>query len=122
MLETWRDDVVRARPAAAVSVANYLRDPVAMVRAAGGDFARAATANKLVDRAGERHAFESRLAELGGEADDDAVPYKQIKLKDYLREVDPGADNGPIGIVTVAGTIVDGEAGPDARAVTASPN
>ena len=112
MLETWRDDVVRARPAAAVSVANYLRDPVAMVRAAGGDFARAATANKLVDRAGERHAFESRLAELGGEADDDAVPYKQIKLKDYLREVDPGADNGPIGIVTVAGTIVDGEAGP----------
>jgi protease-4 len=112
MLETWRDDVTRARPAAAVAVGNYLRDPVAMVRAAGGDFARAATANKLVDRAGERHAFESRLAQLGGKNDDGAIPYKQIKLKDYLREVDPGAGNGPIGIVTVAGTIVDGKAGP----------
>jgi protease-4 len=112
MLETWRDDVSRARPAAAVSVANYLRDPVAMVRAAGGDFARAATANKLVDHAGERHAFNRRLAELGGEEDDSAIPYRQIKLKDYLREVDPGAGSGPIGIVTVAGTIVDGKAGP----------
>ena len=46
MLETWRDDVGRARPAAARSIDAYLRDPVAMVRAAGGDFARAALARQ----------------------------------------------------------------------------
>jgi len=112
MLETWRDDVRRARPAAAQSIDAYLRDPVAVVRAAGGDFARAALAGKLIDRAAERHAFNARLAELGGSVDHDAVPYRRIKLADYVRDLDPGSSRGPIGVVTVAGTIVDGEAGP----------
>ncbi len=112
LLETWRDDVRRARPAAAGSIDTYLRDPVAMVRAAGGDFARAALANKLIDRAGERHAFNARLAELGGSVDDNAIPYRQIKLGDYVRELDPGSTSGPIGVVTIAGTITDGKAGP----------
>ena len=112
MLEAWRDDVGRARPAAAKSIDAYLRDPVAMVRAAGGDFARAALAGKLIDRAAERHAFNARLAELGGSVDDDAVPYRRIKLADYVRAIDPAAARGPIGVVTVAGTILDGEAGP----------
>jgi len=112
MLETWRDDVHRARPAAARSIDAYLRDPVAAVRAAGGDFARAALAGKLIDHAAERHAFNARLAELGGSADHEAVPYRQIKLADYVRALDPNSARGPIGVVTVAGTILDGEAGP----------
>jgi protease-4 len=112
MLETWRDDVRRARPAAAGSIDAYLRDPVAVVRAAGGDFARAALAGKLIDRAGERHAYNARLAELGGSVEDNAIPYRQIKLNDYVRELDPNSPSGPIGVVTIAGTIVDGKAGP----------
>ncbi|HXH00378.1 MAG TPA: signal peptide peptidase SppA [Sphingomicrobium sp.] len=111
LLETWRDDVARARPAAAGSIAAYLRDPVAVIRAAGGDFARAAVQAKLVDRAGDRHAFDRRLAELGGE-EDGKVPYRQVKLADYVRELAPGDSTGPIGVVTIAGTIVDGKAGP----------
>ena len=112
MLETWRDDVRQARPAAAPSVDAWLRDPVAVVRAAGGDFSRAALSGKLIDRAGERHAFNARLAELGGKVDDDAIPYRRIALADYVRDLDPARSSGPIGVVTVAGTIVDGEAGP----------
>jgi protease-4 len=112
MLETWRDDVRSARPAAAGSIDAYLRDPVAVVRAAGGDFARAALAAKLIDRAGERHAFNRRLAELGGSVEDNAIPYRQIKLNDYIRELDPNSPSGPIGVVTIAGTIIDGKAGP----------
>ena len=112
LLSTWRDDVTRARPAAAAALDNYLRDPIAMIRAAGGDFAQAAIRAKLVDRAGERHAFGRRLAELGGENDDGPLPYRRIKLKDYLREIDPGTTAGPIGVITIAGTIVDGKAGP----------
>lgn len=112
MLETWRDDVRRARPAAAATIDAYLRDPVALVRAAGGDFARAALANKLIDRAAERHAFNARLAELGGSVDDSAIPFRQIKLGDYVRELDPASAHGPIGVVTVSGTIQDGKAGP----------
>ena len=112
LLSTWRDDVTRARPAAAAALDTYLRDPIAMIRAAGGDFAQAAIRAKLVDRAGERHAFGRRLAELGGENDDGPLPYRRIKLKDYLREIDPGTTAGPIGVITIAGTIVDGKAGP----------
>jgi len=112
LLETWREDVVKARPAAAASLDAYLKDPVAVVTAAGGDFAKAALGAKLVDQAGARHAFEQRLAELGGESDDGAVPYKRIKLDTYLDELTPGDATGSIGVVTVAGTIVDGKAGP----------
>ncbi len=112
MLETWRDEVKRARPAAAASIDAYLRNPVAEIRAAGGDFARAALANKLIDKAAERHAFDARLAELGGEVEDKAIPYRHIKYADYLRDLDVGASRGPIGVVTIAGTIVDGKAGP----------
>ena len=112
MLETWRDDVRAARPAAAGSIDAYLRDPVAMVRAAGGDFARAALAGKLIDRAAERHAYNARLAELGGSVDNEAIPFRQIKLRDYIRDLDLADARGPIGVVTIAGTIVDGKAGP----------
>ncbi len=112
MLETWRDEVKRARPAAAGSIDAYLRDPVVAIRAAGGDFARAALAGKLIDKAAGRHAFDARLAELGGEVEDKAIPYRQIKYADYLRDLDVGASRGPIGVVTIAGTIVDGKAGP----------
>ncbi|MCY7340028.1 MAG: signal peptide peptidase SppA [Sphingomonas bacterium] len=112
LLETWRDDVKRARPAAAGTIDAYVNDPVALIRAAGGDFATAAVNAKLIDRAGERHAFNKRLAELGGEADDGAIPYRQIKLRDYIRDLAPGSAHGPIGVITIAGTIIDGKAGP----------
>ncbi len=112
MLENWRDDVRHARPAAAAGVAATLRDPVGMIRAAGGDFARAALEGRLIDKAGERHAFNARLAEIGGKADRQAVPYRQIRLGDYVRSLDLGRGHGPIGVVTIAGTIVDGKAGP----------
>jgi protease-4 len=112
MLETWRDDVSRARPAAAAAIDNYLKDPVTVIRAAGGDFARAAMANKLIDRAAERHAFNARLAEIGGKSDHKAVPYRRIELRDYVRDLAPASSRGPIGVVTVAGTITDGKAGP----------
>ena len=108
LLETWREDVTRARPAAAVD--NFARDPVGAIGAAGGDIAKAAVAAKLVDRLGERRAFEERLAKLGGADRDQPGGFKSIDLDDYLGaavDLDP---QGPIGVVTVAGEIVDGRA------------
>lgn len=112
LLETWRDDVRHARPVAAGSIDAYLKDPVGVIRAAGGDFATAAVRGRLVDKAGERHAFEARLAELGGKSNDERIPYRRIRLSDYVSHLDPDASKGPIGVVTIAGTIVDGKAGP----------
>ncbi len=109
LLESWRHSVRTSRPKADVD--SFLRDMPGAVAAAGGDMAKAALAAGLVDKVGERQAFEARLAALGGEgAGEDA--FRRIALPAFVRDV--GADDGagPIGLVTVAGTIVDGEAGP----------
>jgi protease-4 len=108
LLETWREDVTRARPAAAIDA--YLRDPVAALDSAGGDLGKAALAAKLVDKLGERRAFEARLAELGGSDDTQNGGYKAVDLDDFTRDTVDLDPNGPIGIVTVAGDIVDGKA------------
>ena len=67
LLETWKDDVRRARPQAAPGIDRFLSDPVAAAASARGSLPRAALNLKLVDRIGERRAFHERLAELGGE-------------------------------------------------------
>ena len=108
LLETWRDDVTKARPAAAVDA--YVRDPVAALGGAGGDLGKAALAAKLVDRLGERRAFEARLAELGGKDETQKGGFKSIELANFTADAVDLDPRGPIGIVTVAGDIVDGKA------------
>ena len=66
----------------------------------------------LVDRIGERRAFEDRLAALGGEGRGKDTAYRRIKLSAYLADTETEDPKGPIGIVTVAGMIVDGKASP----------
>ena len=110
LLETWKQDVARGRPAATAGLNRLLADPVAVTREANGDLAKAALNLKLVDRIGERQAYEARLAELGGKDAKQPGGYKRIKLAAYEDQLDDS--EGPIGVVTVAGTIVDGKAGP----------
>jgi len=111
LLETWREDIARGRPAATRGLAQLLADPVGVTRAASGDLARAALELKLIDRIGERRAYEARLAELGGKDENSSRPYKRIKLAAYEAQA-VSEDKGPIGVVTVAGEIIDGKAGP----------
>jgi protease-4 len=108
-LEDWRTSVKRDRPKANVDL--FLKDMNGAVAAAGGDMAKAALANGLVDKVGERREFEARLAELGGKGRDDET-FARVKLPSYIREVVNRNPHGPIGVVTVAGMIVDGKAGP----------
>ncbi|HET9356307.1 MAG TPA: signal peptide peptidase SppA [Sphingomicrobium sp.] len=110
LLETWKDDVRSARPQAAQGLEQFLGDPVAAARAGGGSLSRAALRLKLVDRIGERRAFHARLAQLGGADEEGTGGFKRIGLAAYKRQLEP--DRGPIGVVTVAGEIIDGEAGP----------
>ena len=111
LLETWREDIARGRPQAAAGLTRILADPVGVTRAASGDLARAAMELKLIDRVGERRQYEDRLAQLGGEDADTARGYKRIKLASYEDQA-VSEDKGPIGVVTIAGEIVDGKAGP----------
>jgi protease-4 len=107
-LDSWRTAVLRARPKAKVDL--FLQDMNGAVAAAGGDMAKAALGAGLVDRLGTRDAFETRLAELGGR--DARDRFKRIKLSSYVSDKVDRRASGPIGVVTVAGMIVDGKAGP----------
>lgn len=111
LLETWREDVARGRPAAVPGINRFLADPAGVTQAVNGDLAKAALDLKLVDRIGERRAYEERLAELGGTDKDGPQLYNRIKLAAY-EEKAVDRTEGPIGVVTVAGEIVDGKAGP----------
>ena len=108
LLETWRESIAKGRPRAQVEP--YMRNMTAAVQAAGGDMAKAALNAGLVDKLADRQAFEKRLAQLGGEDDRAVGGYQHIKLPAYVKEVVEEQDDGPIGVVTVAGMIVDGKA------------
>jgi len=109
LLESWRESVLKARPQAKIDA--YLRDMNGAIAAAGGDMAKAAQNAGLVDKVADREVFEARLAQLGGEDRTELGGYDRIKLASYIRDIGDGDDGtGPIGVVTVAGMIVDGKA------------
>src|SRR4051812_28725590 len=108
-LESWRQGVHQARPKANVDA--FLNDMNGAIAAAGGDMAKAALAAGLIDRIGDRTAFEARLAQLGGSKAKEPGGYSRIRLASYIADKVDQKPRGPIGIVTIAGTIVDGKAG-----------
>ena len=108
-LETWRQSVRQARPKANVDL--FLQDMNGAVTAAGGDMAKAAVAAGLVDKIGDQQAFEARLAQLGGKNNKNVAGYNRIKLSSYVADKVERNPHGPIGVVTIAGLIVDGNAG-----------
>jgi protease IV len=109
-LDTWKQQIKLARPKANLDL--FLANMNGAVAAAGGDMAKAAVQAGLVDRVGDRREFEARLAQLGGGAGSNGNPFKEVKLPSYVADVVPQKPSGPIGVVTIAGTIVDGKAGP----------
>src|SRR4051794_4093 len=106
-LETWRQEVLQARPKAKVDL--FLQNMNGAVTAAGGDMAKAALGAGLVDRIGDRREFEQRLADLVGQGDK-RDPFKRIRLASYVADKVDRRSAGPIGVVTIAGMIVDGKA------------
>lgn len=110
--EAWKADVVKARPKA--NLALVAGDPVAWLKASGGDAAKAAQSAGLVDRLGNEVEFGQRVARIVGDDRLDPGPghYMHTPLRTWLaanRPVEPGK---AIGVVTVAGEIIDGSAGP----------
>jgi len=107
-LETWREAVLRARPKAKVDL--FLRDMNGAVAAAGSDMAKAALDAGLVDKVGERRQFEARLTALGGKGRSKDGGFSKIPLGSYIADKVDTSPDGNIGVVTVAGMIIDGKA------------
>jgi protease-4 len=108
----WKADVAKARPKA--NIALVTTQPAQWLKASGGDAAAAAKAAGLVDRIGDKTEFDQRVAQLVGEDSDDSTlgGYAHTYLDAWLaanKEKTPGK---ALGVVTIAGDIVDGDAGP----------
>jgi protease-4 len=108
VLESWREAVLKNRPKAKVDA--YMMNPVGALDAAGGDLGKAAIGFGLVDKVGTQEQFRQRLAQLGGADSSDSEGYKKIRLADYVDDTASDNSGGSIGVVTVAGMIVDGHA------------
>lgn len=112
--QDWQDDVAKARPKA--KIAAYAADPLAAARATNGDIAKAALAAGLVDKLGDASAFGNHVATLAGDASiDKPGSFATIDFDRYVKARKP-ANDGQIGVLTVAGDIVDGEGGPGTAA------
>jgi protease-4 len=109
--EAWQADVKKARPKA--NIALVTGDPVKWIAASGGDAAKAAVAAGLVDRVGDKVAFGKRVAEIvGADPKGGEGAFKGTALSTYLADQTPSTEGKAIAVVTVAGEIVDGDAGP----------
>lgn len=107
----WLRDVSAARPKA--GIAGYVADPVTAMASSGGQMSRAAIDAGLVDKLGDRNAFNSRVAAIAGDAGSGGInDYKTIPLDRWTSTHPEKSSGTPIGVLTVAGEIVDGDAPP----------
>ena len=111
----WKAAVAKARPQAQLE--QMLTDPAGAVEGAQGNLAQLALSSKLVDILGDRVAFGKFVASKVG-ADDKKTTggFANTPMDAFLAHYGPASAGKQIGVVTIAGTIVDGEGGPGSAA------
>jgi protease-4 len=114
LFDAWKADVAKARPKA--NLALVTTDPASWFKASGGDAAKAALAAGLVDRIGTSEQFGNRVSEIVGKDTIDTGPgnFAYTSLRNWVAAHPTSTKGKAIGVVTVAGEIVDGDAGPGA--------
>jgi len=111
--QAWQADVKKARPRA--NLALVTGNPVDWLKRSGGDMAKASQAAGLVDRIGTITDFATRVAQLSGSDTATKKSSGEIagtELATYLAAHPESQSGAAIGVVTIAGDIVDGDAGP----------
>jgi protease-4 len=117
--QEWQANVKQARPQANIALATEQIE--AWLDQSNGDLARATVQAGLADTIGDRVAWGEHVASIAGEDQWDDTPgaFAATDLDTWLAEIEPaGGMRGltgsgkPIGVITVAGEISDGRAGP----------
>lgn len=109
LMGEWQRTVASLRPQAKFQP--MLTTPDQIVTAAQGDMAQANMRDKIVDRLGDKVAFGKRVAELAGApSGKPAGTYNEIKYANWLAANPMSTSGSAIGVVTIAGDIVDGKA------------
>ena len=108
--ESWLGEIRSVRPKAQVT--DYIGKAEVRLTRAKGNLARTALEAGLIDRIGDRTAFGKRMAAIVGTDDEDRPgSFRTIEHEAWTNSNPAGDDDGNIGVLTVAGAIVDGEAG-----------
>ena len=109
LFDQWKAAIRKARPRAQIDT--FLSQPDQQIAATRGDIAQANLKAGLVDRLGDRLEFGKRVAEIAGAGPKKiAGTYASIAYDDWVAVNPEPAYGDKIGIVTVAGDIVDGKA------------
>ncbi|WP_206239030.1 signal peptide peptidase SppA [Novosphingobium terrae] len=108
----WQANVAKARPQA--DIAGVVKDPLGLLKAAGGDAAQAALKARLVDRIGNRTDFGQRVADVAGDDRNDKRPgaFAHTTLDTWIAANPESTKGKSIGVITIAGDITDGKEGP----------
>src|SRR6478735_5048856 len=112
MWQEWQAHVRSARPAANIRrVTGEIGDWLA---ASNGDLARGSVEAGLVDKIGTETEWGARVAELAGadEWDDAPGAFAHTEFDAWIAETAPDEPGAAIGVITIAGEISDGMAGP----------
>ena len=105
----WQDKVSKARPKA--HTAAFLATPATLITATNGDIAEANIKAGLIDKLGDRTDFNKRVVALAGQASGkSAGTFNTIRYEDFVDAHPAGTSGDAIGVITVAGDIVDGTA------------
>lgn len=111
----WKANVAKARPQAQFE--QMLTDPAGAVEGAQGNLGQLAVSSKLVDTLGDRVAFGKFVAsKVGADEKKTTGGFAHIPMDSLLANYGPPSAGKQIGVVTIAGTIVDGEGGPGSAA------
>src|SRR5688500_14656961 len=110
--QEWQANVRRARPQA--NIRRATADIPAWLEASDGDLAKAAVEAGLADKIGTRVEWGERVAEIAGEDEWDETPgaFAHSEPDPRLAETGPRNPGGKSGVITIAGEISDGMAGP----------
>jgi protease-4 len=112
--QEWQANVKQARPKANLTLAvEHIGDWIA---GSNGDLAQASLQAGLVDKIGTQEQWGDRVAQIAGKDDWDKTPgsFAKTDFKPWLAEVNRKEPRSgkPIGVITIAGDISDGDAGP----------
>ncbi len=111
----WKADVAKARPQAQFE--KLLSDPAGSVEGVKGNMAALAVSTGMVDKLGDKIAFGKFIAsKYGADPDKKTGNFAATPMDALLASQSLPSAGEAIGVVTIAGTITDGEAGPGTAA------
>ncbi|MEO7335754.1 MAG: signal peptide peptidase SppA [Caldimonas sp.] len=107
----YTDDVEKARKLPPGSIMRSIDELPQRMAAVGGDTAKLALSEKLVDALKTRDELRQMMVERGA-LDAEAKTFRQISFEEYLALQSPPRTGDAVGVIVAEGEIIDGPAPP----------